>query len=94
MRRMGMIVVMLLVAGGAADAETCLDKLNEAVTLADKLPPSAGRGAVLTDIARARDSRHEGDELGCIEQIDETIAMLREHLAQAAKPAAIQPDAK
>lgn len=94
MQRAGMVLLLLLGAADAANAETCLDRINEAVTLADALPPSAGRAAVLTDIARARDSRHEGAEADCLEQIDETLALLREHREARSQPAAGQSDHK
>ncbi len=80
--QLGLAALLVLGAATAADAATaksCLDKINDAVTLAGKLPASAGRAAVMTDIARARDARHEGDEEGCMEQVDETLALLREH---------------
>jgi hypothetical protein len=85
-------MLLTLAAADTAVAGTCLDKLNEAVTLADKLPPSAGRVAILRDIGRARDSRHEGDEAGCLEQINETLAILREHRPARSRRAAARPD--
>ncbi|MDR3468644.1 MAG: hypothetical protein P4M07_22160 [Xanthobacteraceae bacterium] len=90
MRFTGLIVLLGLGIADTAAAGTCLDKLNEAVTLADKLPPSAGRVAVLRDIGRARDSRHEGDEAGCLEQINETLAILREYRQKRSHRAAAE----
>ena len=73
-----------MAAAGLEPDRSCLEKINVAVTLADAMPNSPGRGAVLTDIARARDSLHEGQEADCQEQIDETLTLLRNQSKTAA----------
>jgi hypothetical protein len=82
-------------AGAASAAVTtaprsCLDKINDALTLASQMPPSPGRSAALTDITRARDDLHDGDTAGCNEQIDETFELLQKQGKQGATPAASQ----
>ena len=88
MRHLGLALLLVIGFAEAAKAEDCLDKINEAVTRADALSPSPGRSAILTDIARARDARHEGDGDECIEQVEETLAILREHEESQLHPTA------
>jgi len=77
-------------AAATTAAKSCLDKINDALTLASQMSPSPGRSAALTDITRARDDLHEGDTAGCNEQIDETFELLQKQGKQTAGTAASQ----
>jgi hypothetical protein len=68
----------IVLAGAAPAAEpSCLDKINDAIALANRMPPSDGRDVVMVEIARARDSLHENQADNCNEAIEETLALLR-----------------
>ncbi len=68
------LVAVSAIAGARAD---CADDINRALPLARALPDPNGRAAVLEEILRARDARHEGDENGCRDQMREVMALLQ-----------------
>jgi hypothetical protein len=72
----------LMLAAPAAQAD-CAADIDKAWPIALALPDGNGRNAVLQNIERAKDSRHEGDEEGCQEQIHHVLTLLCPKPAQA-----------